>query len=255
LRIRAQRLLATLGLAISVGLLVLLTHIHPSTTQELTLHEAPATLTPATLPVPQPHPLPPELAQWQDSTNSGDYFDQVQPTPVGYLVWSQFPVRVYVELAVQNNDEQAQRWVKAVLLAVQEWSVYLPLVLVEQPTAADIVIVQWYSPLRLSPSGELQRMRTAETSYELYISHVKDTPAILSHRCTIKLSPRQIVPYIQATARHELGHALGIWGHSPVATDVMYFSQVRNPPPISTRDINTLKRVYEQATRLGWPLR
>ncbi|MBV8885235.1 MAG: hypothetical protein JO235_14740, partial [Chroococcidiopsidaceae cyanobacterium CP_BM_RX_35] len=214
-----------------------------------------APLTPATLPIPQPHPLPPELAQWQDNTNSGDYFAQVQPTAVGYLIWSQFPVRVYIESAVQDSDDQAQRWVRAVLSAVQEWSVYLPLVLVEQPAVADIVILQWRSPLRLSPRGELQRVRTAETSYELYTSKMKDTPAVLSHRCTIKLSPRQIVPYLQASARHELGHALGIWGHSQVATDVMYFSQVRNPPPISTRDINTLKRIYEQPTRLGWSLR
>ena len=35
-------------------------------------------------------------------------------------------------------------------------------------------------------------------------------------------------------------------------TDVLYFSQVRNPPAISARDVNTLKRVYEQPTRLGW---
>jgi predicted Zn-dependent protease len=34
----------------------------------------------------------------------------------------------------------------------------------------------------------------------------------------------------------------------------MYFSQVREPPPISARDINTLKRIYQQPTRLGWPV-
>jgi predicted Zn-dependent protease len=33
---------------------------------------------------------------------------------------------------------------------------------------------------------------------------------------------------------------------------VPYFSQVRNPPPISPRDVNTLKRIYQQPTSLGW---
>jgi hypothetical protein len=34
----------------------------------------------------------------------------------------------------------------------------------------------------------------------------------------------------------------------------MYFAQVRTPPVISARDINTLKRVYQQPTQLGWPI-
>jgi len=47
---------------------------------------------------------------------------------------------------------------------------------------------------------------------------------------------------------------LGIWGHSLLQTDIMYFSQVRKPPFISIRDVNTLKRVYEQPTSLGWSI-
>ncbi|MDY6806095.1 MAG: peptidase, partial [Cyanobacteriota bacterium] len=42
------------------------------------------------------------------------------------------------------------------------------------------------------------------------------------------------------------------WGHSEEERDVMYYSQVGSPPPISARDINTLKRIYQQPTRLGW---
>ena len=75
---------------------------------------------------------------------------------------------------------------------------------------------------------------------------------VLSHRFAVYLNPNQVGKYVPATARHELGHALGIWGHSLLETDVLYFSQVRNPPAISARDVNTLKRVYEQPTRLGW---
>jgi predicted Zn-dependent protease len=57
--------------------------------------------------------------------------------------------------------------------------------------------------------------------------------------------------YIASAARHEFGHALGIWGHSPQPEDVMYYSQVQSPPNISPRDINTLKKIYQQTTRLG----
>ena len=196
----------------------------------------------------KPHPLPPALTQWQDNTNSGDYFSQVKPTQVGYLVWSQFPVKVYIKSPSSVNSQQDQAWVSAILQAVQEWNVYLPLEVVEDPDQADITIIRKAPPLRTSSDYKIIRARSAQTTYELY----SNKNNLLSHRFTILLSPSQIGYYLTAAARHEIGHALGIWGHSPLQSDALYFSQVRNPPPISVRDVNTLKRVYEQATSLGW---
>lgn len=238
LRDRFQQLLVTLGLAISTGLFVVITHIQSGTTS---------------IPAPQIHPLPSTLAQWQDATNSGDYFSQVKPTSVGYLIWSHFPIKIYVERSQEGSaTEQGQRWLRALSQAIQEWSVYLPLEMVEQAEIADITVIISRPPLSTSPTGNLPRARSAETRYELYVSKVSNALSILSHRCTILLNPSQASQYLEAAARHELGHALGIWGHSSVATDALYFSQVRNPPQISPRDLNTLKRVYEQPTRLGW---
>jgi predicted Zn-dependent protease len=196
----------------------------------------------------KPHPLPATLAQWQDGTNSGDYLSQVTPAQMGYLVWSQFPVRVYVEPLKTTNSKQAEEWVNTVVRAVQEWNVYLPLEVVEQPEDANITIVRKAPPLQISPLDKTPRARSAQTTYEFYVSKNN----LLSHRFTILLSPSQTGQYLLAATRHELGHALGIWGHSPLPTDALYFSQVRNPPPISPRDVNTLKRVYEQPTSLGW---
>lgn len=248
---RVKRLLVILGLAINVGLSVVLLQGQLSVNARLgsqVLAAEPA-ISIGAIAEPKLHPLPPTLAQWQDHKNSGDYFSSVKPAQVGYLVWSKFPIKVYID-AGSSSTKQAQAWFNSVFQAVQEWNIYLPLVVVEQPEAADITILRSPPPLEASPDGKIPRARSAETRYELYIS--KATPGILSHRCTILLSPSQTNNYLQAGARHELGHALGIWGHSPVKTDALYFAQVRNPPPISPRDINTLKRVYEQPTRLGW---
>lgn len=205
------------------------------------------------LPPLQAHPLPPTLRQWQDTSNSGDYFSEVKPVKVGYLVWSRFPILVYVEKS-NSRAHRAVAWREAVLQAVKEWNVYLPIELSDYPETADITIWRRNPHLKRLPTGELSRARSGETRYELYVSQTQEKAPLLLHRCTISISPNQTDLYIIASARHELGHALGIWGHSRLETDALYFSQVRNPPPISPRDVNTLKRVYQQPTRLGWPL-
>ena len=257
-----RQLITVLGLAIVTGVLVILTNVQSSAvladfTNTLTkkhqyssdlvnLTPSPSSPSSPSSP-PKSHPLPPTLTQWQDKTNSGDYFSQVTPTQVGYLVWSQFPVQVYVEPPSSVSGEQAEAWVNAILQAVHEWSAYLPLAIVENPEVADITIVRKAPPLQTSPDNKIPRARSAQTTYVTYIKN-----NILLHRFTILLSPSQTGQYLIASARHEFGHALGIWGHSPLQSDALYFSQVRNPPPISSRDVNTLKRVYEQPTSLGW---
>ncbi|MEH2203890.1 MAG: peptidase [Nostoc sp.] len=247
----SRRFITALAFFIGTGLLIVFTNFQSSHGFTIKPKSAYSDLI-ISLPISsssKPHPLPPTLAQWQDSTNSGDYFSQVTTTQVGYLVWSQFPIRVYIELPKAVNEKQAQAWVNAVLQGVQEWSTYLPLTVVEQPEIADITIVRKAPPLQISPGSNITRARSAQTTYELYTSN-----KVLSHRFTILLSPSQTGEYLIAASRHEFGHALGIWGHSPLQTDALYFSQVRNPSPISPRDVNTLKRVYEQPTTLGWSL-
>ena len=273
------RRLIVFGVAIATSLLVIFTQLQPVKAQNGLLawgkqnfqFPTPNALVVAaesslsSLPTPQTHPLPTPLAQWQDTTGTGDYFSEVKLTSVGYLVWSQFPVKVYVQRPTDATEspssvQRFQNWVDAVLQAVQEWSVYLPLEVVAQPAAADISILRSRPPLEASLNREtgklnLPRARSAQTRYECYLRPAVEAPEeVLSHRFTIQLSPDQTVEYTIATARHELGHALGIWGHSPLESDTMYFSQVRNSPQISARDINTLKRVYEQPTPLGWSL-
>jgi predicted Zn-dependent protease len=188
------------------------------------------TLTSAQIPVQQAHPLPQTLAQWNETKNGqGDYFEQIKLTKPGFLIWSHSPIQVYIAPPPKGTLIQPD----------------LPLRLAQSQSNADITFSATPPQQR---SG--LRVRSAETRFELYTS----SHNTLAHRVSIYIRPSQTVQYITAAARHELGHGLGIWGHSNNPTDVMYFSQVRQPPAISARDINTLKRIYQQPTRLGWPI-
>jgi len=207
------------------------------------------------------HPLPQSLARSQIAENTGDYFSQIKPTAVGYLVWSTFPLKIYLEQPdlIDNSasNQRFQQWVVDIRDAIAEWNNYLPLIEIDNCELADIVITrsQVDREIQLDPETglyKIPRAITAQTTYKFYLS--SDTPPILRHRMKIQISPDLGQNATLATARHELGHALGIWGHSDRETDALYFSQVSNPPSISLRDLNTLRKIYQQPTRLGWSI-
>lgn len=212
----------------------------------------------APIPPLQVHPLPATLEQWQPEQQD-DYFSSLTSSPVGALIWTEFPIKVYLDRpsTLEGENTSFLAWVKAVETAIGQWNIYLPMVEILGKDRADIIITRDFPPIGATfnpETGQLEipRARTAQTRYDL--ATTQSQPPILIHRMTVEISPRLSESSLLSAARHELGHALGIWGHSPVETDALYFSQVRNSPDISVRDINTLKRVYRQPTRLGGSL-
>ena len=210
------------------------------------------------LPSAKVHPLPQSLAAWKN--NQGDYFKQIESTPLGYLVWSNLPIKVYVdsiEPEATAANQRFQQWTVAAKKAIAEWKIYLPLTEVTTKDKADIVILrsQPEREAKLNPDTglyDIPRAVAAQTDYEFYLT---ENPTAIAMRMKIEVSPNFTGVSLLATMRHELGHALGLWGHSPNKDDALYFSQVSNPPAISARDINTLKKIYQQPTRLGWKIK
>lgn len=215
----------------------------------------------ADLPALQAHPLPEFLAKQSDSNNGGDYFSQIKSTPLGYLIWTRFPVKVYIEHSVTSNKDAAsqrfQIWRTIVQQAIAQWQEYFPLEETANRSQADIIVLrsQPEREVKLDPQTglfDIPRAIAAQTNYKFYLT---EAPVKIAQKMTIDVSPNFTGTSLLATVRHELGHALGIWGHSPEPSDALYFSQVSDPPGISQRDLNTLRKIYQQPTRLGWKVK
>lgn len=198
----------------------------------------------------QVHPLP---TGWADLPQTGNhYLEAIAPSRYGHLVWAVSPLCVYVEPASLGStaaEQRQQQWQQAVNQALADWQPYFDLQLVSEPAKADISIWRRSPPLRRNAEGQLDRARTAETTLLFYREGDRALP-----RYRIDLGLTQGFAGLVSTARHELGHAFGLWGHSDQPEDVMYVAQSSRNVRLTERDLGTLRRLYQQPTQLGWPL-
>ncbi len=183
-----------------------------------------------------PPTLPGGLSRWRYDSEAGDFFDKIQRFEGQYLHWAQFPVTVYIQ-------DDSSEWTQFVGQAVDEWSAYVPLRRVNSERLADIRIIR-------TPPEANAILGTA--SPEFYV----DGQNRLQHRVQINLVAFQGLNQVLTVSRHELGHALGLWGHSNESLDLMFSTlhaghRILRVVPISPHSLNTLRRVYEQPTFIG----
>lgn len=196
---------------------------------------------------------PPEhKKEWKEYTSFADinldnsdldYFSNIQKSNSRKLLrWESFPILVYI---YPESDNHIQTAIKA----VQIWSEYIQINLVDNPSDANIMI-SWkknYTDITMPDKVEhVLYSKDNKTKVYIYCGRFKDTT------------------YLDKFLVHQIGHSLGIWGHSKDKNDIMYpFKEFRNDinykdisddiPEITinsasyrptTRDINTLIRIY-----------
>jgi predicted Zn-dependent protease len=178
---------------------------------------------------------------------AGDYYWQVAASSESEK-WTAFPVKVSL------GSTGVLNWVQGAREAFNIWKEMFPLELVAAPERADIR-VEWESSLGEGHAGEeadwVQIRRLGDELTGRRVAFIR-----------VDLSRRWSKDEMRAIMLHEMGHALGIKGHSESKGDIMYFQMQEKtrqvvvpvvPSPLlwkslvskpSQRDLNTLIRLY-----------
>jgi predicted Zn-dependent protease len=193
-------------------------------------------------------PLPEAMQPARYVATAGDYYRVIALTSEGEQ-WSELPVKAFL------GNAPNMKWQQGTREAFDIWSAVFPLQLVAREETADI---------RLGWAESLEEAgRAGEESDWVRIKRVGGQ---LSGRrvavITVDVARNWSKDEMRAIVLHEMGHALGIKGHSDSAKDIMFwqmqekYHQVqapRVPLPIfwkslvkqpSQRDMNTLIRLY-----------
>lgn len=187
--------------------------------------------------------------RYQGSFGKDNYLDDI--TENGRIIrWSlaKMPLKLYIERSPQGIRNFQPSFISEVRKAMQLWcgilSHQMSFVEVNDPVQADIRVT-WTNTI--DTHGHDSDGGTAYTA-GLTLPNLRDEQlqnmAVQIATFDIQGKP-QNTDIIYAVAIHELGHSLGILGHSNNPRDIMYAQNQHVTAP-SPRDINTIRKLYTE---------
>lgn len=190
--------------------------------------------------------------EFRHDPNSYDYLDSIISNR-RYYRWAHeaVPIRIYIEPPI-NVDGYRPEFGKAFLDALDTWARAshnrLAFLLVPQKSQAQ-VLCEWTSdPAKVSDEGKAveqgwTKVRGKVTPYGIVLI---DTATIRILTKSRKGTRELTDDDIKKACLHEVGHMLGLNGHSSNNHDVMFFSESPSVwPALSKRDKATIMRLYQ----------
>ena len=170
---------------------------------------------------------------------SDNYFSNAVTASGNFAVWQQMPINVYIQSNPFTNIVKS-----AFDLYNANFNGMISFNYVDSPTTAQINVT---FPARLERADEEQFVagitNNFSSGHNIQSSNIK----LLTQKDGIKFSSA----FVYNTALHEIGHALGINGHSDNKADIMYpQTQANVMMTLSARDMATLKIMYSKNTEL-----
>ena len=187
------------------------------------------------------------------SSTSDDYFAAAIQTDKARWPDNKMPLKVYIESGIGIPGFKPQ-YEEILNQAFSDWANVsqgkVSFVFVNNKQTADIT-ARWSNfPSIAHTPGEGGDALCRGDNAKGVLTHVVITIFTVDPNLTVSLSDGAV----RQVALHEIGHALGIMGHSPNAGDVMFFSEVSYSlvPALSSRDIRTLQRLYATDLKPEW---
>jgi predicted Zn-dependent protease/Tfp pilus assembly protein PilF len=164
--------------------------------------------------------------------------------------WANQPITYYVERAPKGLKAFSPSYVADTDKAFKQWQAASgsTIKLVAAPTAAQArIVVRWSNQVdKTGQSTEAGTRYTAGYTVPSIANNQLQRMDIRLSTLTLEGAP---VKTMYPTALHEIGHALGIMGHSDQPTDVMYPTH-SNLTALSKRDVSTVLALYKQPPQI-----